>query len=53
MRAKKVGHVINVSSIAGHLVFEASAVYSGTKFAVRAITEGLRMEEAEIGRAHV
>jgi len=46
MRAKKAGHIINVSSIAGHLVFEASAVYSGTKFAVRAITEGLRMEEA-------
>jgi NADP-dependent 3-hydroxy acid dehydrogenase YdfG len=46
MRAKRAGHIINVSSIAGHLVFEASAVYSGTKFAVRAITEGLRMEEA-------
>ena len=46
MRERKEGHIINVSSIAGHLVFEASAVYSGTKFAVRAITEGLRMEEA-------
>ncbi len=46
MKAKRAGHIINVSSIAGHLVFEASAVYSGTKFAVRAITEGLRMEEA-------
>jgi len=37
---------LNVSSIAGHLVFHAGAVYSGTKFAVRAITEGLRKEEA-------
>lgn len=46
MRERKEGHIINVSSIAGHLVFPASAVYSGTKFAVRAITEGLRMEEA-------
>ncbi|MGA5692660.1 SDR family oxidoreductase [Cytobacillus pseudoceanisediminis] len=45
MRARKEGHIINVSSIAGHLVFPASAVYSGTKFAVRAITEGLRLEE--------
>ncbi|MCM3768956.1 MULTISPECIES: SDR family oxidoreductase [Priestia] len=46
MRERKEGHIINVSSIAGHLVFQASAVYSGTKFAVRAITEGLRKEEA-------
>ncbi len=38
------GHLINVSSVAGHVVFPGSAVYSGTKFAVRAITEGLRME---------
>ncbi|HTG67641.1 MAG TPA: SDR family oxidoreductase [Candidatus Udaeobacter sp.] len=45
MRERKEGHIINVSSIAGHLVFPASAVYSGTKFAVRAITEGLRIEE--------
>jgi NADP-dependent 3-hydroxy acid dehydrogenase YdfG len=46
MRERKAGHIINVSSIAGHLVFPAGAVYSGTKFAVRAITEGLRIEEA-------
>lgn len=45
MRERKEGHIINVSSIAGHLVFPASSVYSGTKFAVRAITEGLRREE--------
>jgi NADP-dependent 3-hydroxy acid dehydrogenase YdfG len=45
MRERKEGHIINVSSIAGHLVFPASSVYSGTKFAVRAITEGLRKEE--------
>ncbi|MFS0883260.1 SDR family oxidoreductase [Metabacillus niabensis] len=44
-RERKEGHIINVSSIAGHLVFPASSVYSGTKFAVRAITEGLRKEE--------
>lgn len=40
MRERREGHIINVSSIAGHLVFPASSVYSGTKFAVRAITEG-------------
>lgn len=42
--ARNEGHMINVSSVAGHVVFPGSAVYSGTKFAVRAITEGLRME---------
>jgi NADP-dependent 3-hydroxy acid dehydrogenase YdfG len=47
MRERKEGHIINVSSIAGHLVFPAGSVYCGTKFAVRAITEGLRIEEAD------
>jgi NADP-dependent 3-hydroxy acid dehydrogenase YdfG len=46
MREKKEGHIINISSVAGHLIGPAGAVYSGTKFAVRAITEGLRKEEA-------
>jgi NADP-dependent 3-hydroxy acid dehydrogenase YdfG len=44
MTKRKAGHIINVSSIAGHVVFPGSAVYSGTKFAVRAISEGLRKE---------
>jgi NADP-dependent 3-hydroxy acid dehydrogenase YdfG len=39
------GHFINVSSVAGIKVFSpGGTVYSGTKFAVRAITEGLRQE---------
>ncbi|HET7615732.1 MAG TPA: SDR family oxidoreductase, partial [Bacillales bacterium] len=46
MRERKDGHVINVSSVAGHVTSPGSAVYSGTKFAVRAITEGLRKEES-------
>lgn len=46
MRERKEGHIINVSSVAGHLIGPAGSVYSGTKFAVRAITEGLRKEEA-------
>ncbi len=41
---KDGGHVVNVSSVAGHKVFPGSAVYSGTKFAVRAISEGMRQE---------
>lgn len=43
-KAQRSGHFINVSSIAGHFVYPASAVYSATKFAVRAISEGLRQE---------
>lgn len=46
MRKQKRGHIINISSVAGHDVMPSSAVYSGTKFAVRAITEGLRKEES-------
>src|SRR5262249_50184430 len=39
------GQIVHVSSMAGHRVPGAdSAVYAGTKFAVRAITEGLRQE---------
>lgn len=49
MLEQKSGHIINVSSVAGHVVFPTSAVYCGTKFAVRAITEGLRRE----ARPHV
>lgn len=44
MKAQKSGHVINVSSLSGHRVRPTTAVYSATKFAVRAISEGLRME---------
>lgn len=36
--------MINVTSVAGHSVGPGSAVYSGNRFAVRAISEGLREE---------
>lgn len=42
MEERNEGHIINVSSVAGHEVLPSGAVYCGTKFAVRAITEGLR-----------
>ena len=44
MKANKSGHIINVSSVAGHKVAPGSAVYSATKHAVRVISEGLRQE---------
>ena len=44
MKAQKSGHIINVSSVAGHLVRPGSAVYAATKHAVRVISEGLRQE---------
>src|SRR5437870_5011436 len=44
MLAQGSGHVINISSVAGLVVGAGGSVYSGTKFAVRAISEGLRQE---------
>ena len=44
MMRQKAGHVINVSSVAGHKVTQAGAVYCATKHAVRALSEGLRQE---------
>ena len=44
MQRQKAGHIINVSSVAGHKVRSGSAVYSATKHAVRVISEGLRQE---------
>ncbi|MEG4209954.1 SDR family oxidoreductase [Microcoleus sp. S13_B4] len=44
MRQQKSGHVINLSSVGGHKVFPGAVVYCSTKYAVRAISEGLRLE---------
>jgi NADP-dependent 3-hydroxy acid dehydrogenase YdfG len=44
MTRQKSGHIINVSSVAGHKVRPGSAVYAATKAAVRVISEGLRQE---------
>ncbi len=38
------GHIINISSVAGHKVFSGGTVYCATKFAVKAISEGIRLE---------
>ena len=47
MEKQKSGHIISTDSVAGHVVYPDSAVYCGTKFAVRAIMEGLRQEQLQ------
>ena len=44
MRKRKTGHIVNISSVAGRVVFPAGSVYCATKYAVNAFTEGLRQE---------
>lgn len=43
-RKQGFGHFVNTASTAGHKTVPNQSVYSGTKFAVRAISEGLRQE---------
>ena len=48
MTAQGSGHVINIASIGALAVSPAAAVYCATKFAVRAISDGLRQEHEEL-----
>jgi 3-hydroxy acid dehydrogenase/malonic semialdehyde reductase len=42
--AKQKGHIVNLGSVAGRWTYPGGGVYAATKFAVRAISEGLRMD---------
>ncbi|MCW3477968.1 SDR family oxidoreductase [Neisseriaceae bacterium JH1-16] len=44
MQRQQAGHIVNVSSVAGHKVRPGSTVYAATKHAVLALSEGLRQE---------
>ena len=44
MKEKKSGHIVNLSSVAGRVVFASGSVYCATKFAIAAFSEGLRKE---------
>jgi NADP-dependent 3-hydroxy acid dehydrogenase YdfG len=44
MKRQQSGHIVNISSVVGRKVRTTGGVYSGTKFAVGAISEALRME---------
>ena len=48
MQRQGFGQVVNISSIGGHAVHPRAAIYSATKFAVIAISEGLRIENDKI-----
>ena len=45
MKRQGAGQFVNVASIGAHTVYPTAAIYCATKFAVRAISDGLRMEE--------
>ena len=44
MMNKNSGHIVNISSMAGRLVYPSGSVYCATKHAVTAFSEGLRQE---------
>jgi NADP-dependent 3-hydroxy acid dehydrogenase YdfG len=47
-KQQRSGQFVNLSSIGGHNVYPTAAVYCATKFAVWAISEGLRQESTDI-----
>ncbi|MCY7009047.1 SDR family oxidoreductase [Fusobacterium simiae] len=47
MYKQKSGHIINISSVAGHIIHAGNAAYAASKWAVRAISDTLRQEVAQ------
>ena len=44
MVARGTGHVVNIGSTAGHQVYPKGNVYNASKFAVKALTEGINLD---------
>jgi len=44
MVERNSGHVVNIGSVAGHMVYPKGNVYNATKFAVRALSEGMSLD---------
>lgn len=49
MLARRSGHIINMSSVAGYVAAPLYSVYAATKYGVRAFTDALRREVAPFG----
>ncbi len=49
MRARRSGRVINISSMLGEITIPGSGIYGGTKHAIEAMSDALRMEVEQFG----
>jgi len=49
MVQRKIGHIINISSIAGRETYPMGNVYCATKYAVEALTKGMRIDMLPYG----
>ncbi len=48
-RSRKIGHIVNISSIGGFRAIAGAAIYNATKFALEALSEALAREVAPLG----
>ncbi|MEW9676726.1 SDR family oxidoreductase [Lentibacillus sp. L22] len=49
MLERSAGHIVNICSVSGHEIAKTSAVYSATKYAVRALSMSMEKELARTG----
>ncbi|MFK0292603.1 oxidoreductase [Streptomyces sp. NPDC090442] len=49
MRARRAGHIVNISSLGGLVAFGATGYYHATKFAVEGLSESLAAEVGPLG----